>query len=494
MLRDSICAAVFGAVMMDYFYIPFLIPNLARRIFGEGALTAALIPVYTEELQKDSQRAKLLGRCVISLLVIILSCATLIGLGIIWLYSFICQPDDMTMFMLILAAIMLPYVILICSVAAIGGLLNVHNHFASPAAAPVILNICIISGALLFKNLTGVAIAVLIAGFLQLMIQIPAMNRAGISIKPYFNFDHAPLRKVFKLMAPMVIGLAAIQINTLLDSLIAYYLRATEANGGTFELFDRVIDYPVQAGAVSHLYYAQRCYQFPLGVFGIAIATAIFPLLSKYAVMKNYKSFSETLSQGLRMVIFIALPSTVGMILVREHMVRVIFEHGEFLANDTEITSRTLLFYSLGIGMYCMQQLIVRAYYSFHDSATPVWIAIRMLLLNIILNLTLIWPLGTGGLALSTAICAALQVTVLTIMLLRKYKLSIADGVIVSILKSITATAIMSIVCIFVINYLSRHTQSSFVILLSAVLVCVIVYAMVAKILKSQELGMLIGR
>ncbi|MCF7958740.1 MAG: murein biosynthesis integral membrane protein MurJ [Phycisphaerae bacterium] len=501
LIRDGLMSRVFGATLLHYFYIPFLIPNLSRRIFGEGALSAALIPVYTEQLHKDPKLAKRLAQSVVTLLVIILSALTLVGLGLIGAYwNFFSSQGEKTLLMFNLAAIMLPYMILICTVAALGGLLNVHHHFTAPAAAPILLNLAIIIGVICFRKYFGdtpeqqiyvIAVSVLIAGVLQLAIQIPALAKAGISIRPRFHFSDAPLKKIFCLMAPMIIGLATVQINTLMDSLIALYLSSSPERGTTFTLLGYTINYPVIEGSVTYLFYAQRCYQFPLGLFGIALATAIFPTLSKYAVKKDIAGFSDTLAQGLRMVLYIGLPATAGMILVRTLLVHEIFEGRQFTAADTAQTSWTLLFYSLGIAFYCLQQLIVRAYYSFQDSVTPVKVAVRMVAVNFILNLTLIWFLATGGLALSTAISAALQVTILLIILTRRYQLKLTENLIPTLIKTILATAIMTLAGYATLHALNE--TSALIQLTFSVIACSISYVIASIILKIPEFKVLVS-
>jgi len=479
-----------------------MIPNLSRRIFGEGALTAALVPVYTQQLHDNKESAKLLVSSVVTLLVIILAGLTLLGLGAIFFYrQLISSQSDKTHLVLSLAAIMLPYMILICSTATLGAVLNVHRRFGVPAAAPIILNVCIIAGALCFRQYFGqtpwqqiyvIAVAVLIAGVLQLLIQIPALRSAGVSIRPRFYFKDEPLRKIFRLMAPMIVGLAAVQINTLLDMLIAYYLSATGDSGDTFMLFGHALDYPVVEGSVTYLFYAQRCYQLPLGVFGIALATAIFPVLSQFAAEKDYKGFAETFAHGLRMVIFIGVPASAGLILVREPLVELLFERGKFTPTDSLETSATLLFYSFGIVGFFLQQLVVRGYYSFQDSLTPVRVAVRMIVLNFILNLILIWPLGTGGLGLSTAICAFLQVGILLTILIKRYRLNISDGLIVTSIKTVTATVIMSIGGYLTISALAG--TSAWVQLPTGVVVCLVLYLGVALVMKNREMIDLLRR
>jgi len=502
MLRDAICSRCFGAGVLHYFYIPFLIPNLARRIFGEGALSAALIPVYTEQLHKDKQAAKALASSVITLLVIILAAITLLGMCAFYAYwHWLSDQGDKSRLILSLAAIMLPYLISICLVAAIGGLLNVHRHFAVPAATPILFNIFIIVGVICFRGYFGdtlwqqvyvIAVAVLLSGFAQLLLQYPALRKVGLSLRFRFSFRDEGLRKIFRLMAPMIVGLAAVQINTLLDMLTAYYLSATPQTGSTFTLAGQVFEYPVKEGSVTYLFYAQRCYQFPLGVFGIAFATAIFPFLSSFAAQKDFRQFSDTLAQGFRLVIFIGLPATVGMILVRLPMVKVIFEGNEFTAADSSHTARALFFYSLGIVAYFVQQLLVRAYYSFQDSVTPVKVAVRMVGANLVLNLILIWPLGTGGMALSTAFCATAGGVVLLVVLIKRYDLKITAGLFACVFKTVIATVVMASGgwwALYVLNGSGAIWQ-----MVVAVPICISLFILTSLLLKHGEIEALLHR
>jgi putative peptidoglycan lipid II flippase len=501
LLRDAICLRYFGAGIWHYFTLAFMIPNLFRRLFGEGALSAALIPIYTEKLQQDEKAAHTLAQAVVTLLIMLLAGLTLLGLGFIYLYWHWSDHQYKTWLVLCLAAIMLPYMILICTVAVIGGLLNVHRHFAAPAAAPILLNLCIIASIYFLTPLFGVdrwnqifavAVAVIIAGIMQLLLQYPALKKAKLNLNLNFHFANVGLNKLFKLMAPMVLGLSVVQINTLMDSLIAFFFSATPESGPTFTLLGREFTYPVIEGSLSYLYCAQRLYQFPLGIFAVALATAIFPLLSVHAVQNDLAAFSKSLRQGLRMVFFISLPATVGIILIRTPLVRIIFEGKEFTSYDTSQTAWTLLFYSLGIASYSLQQIVVRAYYSFQDSVTPVKVALYMVGLNFILNLILIWFLATGGLALATAICATIQVSILLVLLIKRYRLVISKGIKASILKTTAATAIMGAGCRLTINQLAD--TSDLLQLLAVLTVSFILYIAVSIALKNTEFHALLKR
>ncbi len=494
LLRDAVCLRYFGTEVWHYFSMPFQIPNLFRRLFGEGALSAALIPVYSEKLHEDPHKAALLARSVVTLLVVALSGLTLLGLCVIYIGWLVSSRGFETWLVLSLTAMMLPYMILICTVATVGGLLNVHRHFAAPAAAPMLLNISIITMVIWFREYFGeslwqqifcVAAAILIAGVLQLMLQYPALRKHKINLQPYWNFSDPALRKIMRLMAPMIIGLSVVQINVLMDSLITYFLSGTDADA-SFTLWGYSISYPVQVGSVAHLYCAQRLYHFPLGVFGLALATAIFPELSRQAARKNYADFSATLAQGIRTVVFLAIPVTVGIILIRAPYVAIIYERGEFISRDTNLVAWTLLFYSTGIIAYFMQQLVVRGYYSLQDSITPVRIAVWMVGLNFVLNLILIWPLGTGGPALATAVCAGIQVGILLWILIRRYDLKLNTGMRNMVIKTTIATLIMAGGGAW-----SLHTLSDFSALLQLLVtvpLCAALFGLCSLVLKNPEL------
>ena len=486
---------------MHYFVIAWQIPNLFRRLFGEGALSSALIPVYTEKLEENPRAAQALANSVITLLVIITTLIVLLGEGLIFLLLHFSNHEWKTGILLTLAAIMLPYVLLICLVAAMGGVLQVHRRFAAPAAAPVLLNVCWITAVICFRKTFGdnewqqiyvIAVMVLIAGCLQLLLQLPSLRQAGIRLRPRFHFKDDSIRKVALLMTPMIVGLAAVQLNTFIDNLITFFLSATPQRGDTFSLLGYTIAYPVREGSAAHLYYAQRLYQFPLGVFGIALASAAFPFLTTAAVRNELHEFSKILNQGIRLVLFIALPVTVGLILIRTPLIELIFQRGKFTPADTRNTAWTLLFYALGITAYFLQQLVVRAFYSFKDAKTPVKIAVRAIGLNLLLNLTLIWSLGTGGLALSTALCAAIQAGILIFILARRHHLNITDNLKSSLIKTILATGAMTIGGFTIMHFLTKSTPWTQVLIV--VPACAGIFALSSRLLKNPELHELLHR
>lgn len=501
MLRDMTFAYFLGAGgLMDGWAIAFKIPNLARRLFGEGAASASLIPVYSEELQKDREKADTLAFTVVTVVFILLAGIVLLGESIIWGYYKFVSVYAGTQLKLKLSAIMLPYMILICVVAILAGILNTHRHFASPAAAPIVLNIFII-GSLCFsgwvlqtrpnRQVFIVAVTVLLAGLLQLFIQLPPLWARGIYIRPAWQIRSDSFRKIILLMGPMVLGLSATQINTLADDFIALWLSGSNEKGQFFIWFGRQIKYPLWEGAVSQLFYSQRLYQLPLGVLGISLATAIFPVMSSDAARNDFTALSRTVSRGLRCAVFVALPATVGLLMVGRPLVSVLFERGRFSAQDTNLTTWTLSFYVLGLSGYFAQQVVTRAFYSMQDSYIPALSAVIAVFTNVVLNLTLVWFLGTGGLAAATAICSYLQVALLVTALHKRLDPGVLEGLAWAIGKTIIATVCMYVVASIVLSF-SKNLADSFKLLLTVPLAAA-VYLLAAKFLRIEMLSLLTG-
>jgi len=506
MLRDMAFAYFLGrSGLMDGWAIAFKIPNLARRLFGEGAAASSLIPVYSELLHTDKKQARRLASTVVTAVFLLLMVVVLIGEAIIWGYYHFVSTHPSTNLKLALAGIMLPYMILICVVALVAGVLQAHRHFAAPAAAPVVLNLFII-GSLCFsgwviqmqpaRQVFVVAVAVLIAGVAQLAIQLPALRARHIRLTPGWDFRSQPFRRVIFMMGPMVLGLTVTQINTLADDFIALWLSGSPDKGHFFSLFGHQLRYPLWEGAVSQLYYSQRLYQFPLGVLGISLATVIFPIMSSDAARNEMGALCRTISRGLRCAVFVAVPATVGIILVAEPLTSAVFEQGRFTAADAHATARTLLFYSIGLCGFFTQQIVIRAFYSVQDSKMPALTALVAVVANITLNLTLVWSLRTAGLALSTAVCSYLQVFILLAVLRRRFGRLVFDGLMKTLLKTLVATGIMAVVATLLISLMDALAASrvyNVVRLLAVVPSAAAAYVLAARALRMDTLSLLTG-
>jgi len=506
LIRDVCYCYFFGAsTLLDAWFIAFKVPNLSRRLFGEGAASASFIPTYSHELFNNPRQAAQLVNTVLTVLAVLLSGLVLIGWGAIGAYYKFFALNSETRLVLSLTSLMLPYMLFICLVALLAGILNVHRHFATPAVAPIVLNIFIIITVVvtggLFKiepreQLFAVAIAVLVAGVAQLVIQIPPLRSSGVSFRPAWQVRSDAFKKIIIMMGPMMLGLTATQLNTLADDVIAWLLSGSAEKGEMFMLFGNVMRYPLSRGCVSHLNIAQRLYQMPLGVFGISLATAIFPVMSSDTARKDMGAFCRTISKGLRGAIFIAIPSTVGLILIAGPLVSAVFRHGKFTSEDAKAASIILLFYSLGLTGFFIQQIVTRAFYSMHDSKAPMYSAITAVFVNIILNLTLIWFMGTAGLALSTAICSYLQVGILLFILRRRLGVQIFEqfsGTMVKTLVGSVCVLVSGSIILWFMRNLPVNFWFNIIRLIAVVPPAAGVYLLVARLLRIRILSLLTG-
>lgn len=456
LVRDAVVLALLGlSPINDAYRLGFQVPNLFRRLFGEGALTASFIPHYTPLAQQDAQLGRRFATQCMAALLALTAAITVVGELAIGAWVLWGDPSDKTRLGLLMTMAMLPYMPMICATALAGGALQVHHRFASPAAAPILLNVVMIGfaawGWWIYRdtNPRGVAwmlaLGVGTAGVVQLLWQLAAMGRSvGFDWRLFGGGTGAAIRGMLWMMLPMLIGLAVFQINTLMDSLIAFGLSSDEP-GARLHLFGRVMDYPIEPGAVAALGGGQQLYQFPLGVFSIAIATAIFPALARTVDLAT-DDFGRTLRQGLRLSMFIGLPASMGLIVLREPMVSLFFEHGKFTADDTVRTATILAGYASGVWAYSLTHVLTRAFHARRDAKTPLYISLAMVALNFVLNCTLIWPLGAVGLAVSTAISGSCQTLLLMVSLHRRGVRAI-DGVVAgSWGRTVGLTAVMSVV------------------------------------------------
>jgi putative peptidoglycan lipid II flippase len=499
MLRDVAFAYFLGAgALMDGWAIAFKIPNLSRRLFGEGAAASSLIPVYSEQLHRDPRQATKLALSVVTAIFLLLSAITVLGEVFIWSYYHFWAFHEGSRLKLALAGVMLPYMVLICVVAILAGILNVHRHFAAPAAAPAVLNVLIIAALFVGgwvlrvpqRSLVFIlAATVLVAGLVQVGIQLPPLWGRGIRLRPVLEVRSQPFRRVILLMGPMVLGLAATQINTLVNDFVALWLSGSAEKGQSFSLLGHLIHYPLWEGAVSHLFYAQRLYQFPLGVFGISLATAIFPVMSADAARQDFTGLCGTVSRGLRCTVFVALPATVGLLLISRPLVAVILQRGEFTGADTGQTAVTLSFYTLGLMGYFAQQVLTRAFYSLQESGVPARSAVWAVFLNLVLSLTLVWPLGAGGLAAATALCSYVQVAILALALHRRFGRAVLAGLGRALGDTAFATLCMAAAVVAGRSLLGG--RSAALTLPAAVLAGVTIYVATARLLRIEMLSLL---
>jgi putative peptidoglycan lipid II flippase len=474
--REVVAGHYLGTgLVASAFTVAFTIPNLFRKLFGEGALSAAFIPLYAQAVKNESDTsANDFAATSVNLLCLILLSLTIVGellLGtLLWLGRDM-RPDRLLT--LQLTAIMLPYVLLICGSAFLSGILQVHKRFGVPAAAPILLNvvhiIVVFIGArmLQLKATMPTAAAeplqrrlaywlagfVLVAGVMQFGVMLPGLAAVGFRFKIVLHFYTPMVRKMLRLTVPVMLGAGVLQISVLLDKGISVMLmQGTDAAGHAvtyFHFAGHLVRYPMQLGAPARLNLAQFLYQFPLGVFAIALATAIFPGLSADALDKDRQRFKSVLRQGIEATLLEGLPASIGLILVREPATRLLFRHGEISSNDATWIANSVLWYAGAIWAFGLLQILNRAFYAMHDTRTPLVMSAMNLVINLVVELPLVWThLGESGMAVGTLVSFIIQ-AILTLYLLDRrvggLGLSRSIG---PVCKMVLATAIMTAACL----------------------------------------------
>ncbi len=493
--RDAALARVFGAgALMDAFNFGFIIPNLFRRLFGEGAMSASFLRVYAQIERSDPLAARKLATLNVGFLVAVLGGVTLLGEAVLWLLSQ--RAGEGGLLTLRLTMIMLPFMPLVCLTAFLGAMLQVHGRFGPSASVPIVLNVCVVAAAVGLggffgedraSHIAAVAKAVIAAGIIQVAWMLWALRGDRWLVRGASE-ARSHLGEVLRQAGPMILGLGAIQINTFVDGVIASY--PTTIGPTIFG-----VAYPLKEGALASLGYAQRLYEFPLGVFGIAVATAIFPALARQAA--DAEAFAVILRRGLRLVVFIGLPASAGLMLVGPALVDVIYKGGEFGATSADRVWRCLMGYAPAVWAYSMTHVVTRAFYARNDAFTPLRLAVAMVGLNFLLNVTLIWtPLRESGLAWSTSACAIIQAAVL-LRLMRKQAGAILDREVrAGWARSAAVTAVMVVTVLLVIRVLPAAStwRESLLNLLAPVAAGGAVFAAAARALRMPELRWTLGR
>ncbi len=509
MVRDMATAALFGLAaggVMDALVVALRIPNLFRRMFGEGAFAASYLPVLTAQLDTDRQAAWRLASVAFSWLAAVLVAVVLLGqLVCLWAYG-LWGDDPQAKLLITLSATLLPYMIFICLAAQAAATLHALSHFTMPALAPVMLNLCwliavwgVVPWVTDDKHAQAhvLAACILVAGLLQFVMQLPPLWRQGFRFDYDFSAARDSLREVCQTMLPTMLGLAVTQVNTMLDSLLAWGL-AAPGPAATLSLGAwGSVSYPMRQGAAAAVYYGERLYQFPLGILGVTVATVIYPLLSRHAARGNHRRLANDLTLGLRLVCFLALPATVGLMLLGTPIARLLFERGEFTANDALRTGRMITWYAAGVWAYCALPVLVRGYYSLGDHRTPVRIGLIAVGLNLGLNLILVWPLGELALALSTAAAAGLQAILLAWLFSRRAGSLGWTALGRTIFQTGCNTAAMAAGCLGVgrlVEFNSASTSGRLLAVVVPLLVGGVVYLSAAALIRSRELQLLLRR
>ena len=486
--RDILLAKIFGASgSTDAFFMAHKIPNLFRELFAEGSMSAAFIPVFTEALTKEGEEdAKELASSVFTFLLSALSLICLLGIVFapyvvsVLAPGFIKIPDKFAL-TVHLTRVMFPFLFFISLAAFAKGILNSLKSFFVPALAPMFLNISIIISALFFAErfavpLVAIAIGVTAGGALQVLIQIPDLLKKKFIIAPSLSFKHPGLKKIRRLLIPAVLGMGVHQINILIGSIFVSFLAG---------------------GSVTYLYYAMRFVHLPIGVFGVAMATAVLPSLSEQAAKSDESAMRETFSFSLRLLFFISLPAMAGLISLSEPIIQVMLQRGEFTSLATSETTYAIICYSSGLWAFVGYRVVVSVFYSLQDTSTPVKIALLSIAVNIVFSFLLMGPMRHGGLALANAIAQAVNFIVLFHLLRKRFGNVDGKRIIRSFTVSFIASAVMGVAGFLLIKEFMWQEAASILLKVSTLSVvialCIAVYILIMYFMKSDELNYILN-
>jgi putative peptidoglycan lipid II flippase len=494
LVREQVMAFLFGAgSATDAFNVAFRLPNLVRDLFAEGAMSAAFVPTFTSRLTHAGKAdAWQLGRQIITALLLVTGVLVLIGMvaaePIVRLFAarFADVPGKLELTVQ-LARIMLPFLTLIALAAAMMGMLNSLRHFFIPALSPAMFNVGWIVCALTLTPVmprlgldpvVALAIGVIVGGIGQVALQWPPLRREGFRYRPMLDPHDPALREVLRLMGPGVIGLAAVEFNLVVNTILA------TGEGDA---------------AVSYLSYAFRLMYLPIGLFGVSVAMAAVPEISRYAARDDLASMRVTVSKGLRLMLMLSVPATFGLIVLATPIIALLFEYGKFDATDTAATAGALAFYAPGLLGYAAVKIAVPSFYALKDSRTPVLVSMMSIVVNLVLNVSLVRILSYRGLALGTGLAAIVNASVLLWLL--RGRLGGIEGrrLVIAIAKIVAASLVMAGAAYFVHLRLAESAPGDIafaraVRVGTSILVALVVLAAAARLLRIEEFNEALSR
>jgi putative peptidoglycan lipid II flippase len=532
MVRDMSIVWLGARWQNDAFQFAFALPNLFRRLFGEGALSAAFVPVFTETSETSgADKARMfLANAMGLLAVFLIGLMVLIQAGLL-AWVLLSPPDRQDrQFLVLLTSIMLPFMVLVCLLALASAALNCRGRFAYPAAAPIILNLCMIAAdvvANLFwpgdrsAQLVIISASVTVAGVIQLVGVLWLLKASGFAVRPRLRPVEPGVTRMLKLMGPALLGMGFLQISSLFDYLVALFFSANQYTS-TFSIFGWQVHRPLTEGVLVRVAAAQRLYQFPMGVFAISLGVAVFPLLSRYASRNDMPNLRRSLNRAIRLALMEGLATGTGLFVLAEPIVRLIYRHYDFADSDARTAAFILRMYVLGMAAYCLYQILTRAFYSMKDTKTPLKVSCVLAAVYMGLVSCLIWipQLGPGAFGLTPAITFSINILVLAIILRRRVGILGGRQIATSVVRSLVACAVMVAFillaqwCLESVRPLAPGPANSGPLLwawiasalkwmlgpgfnLTVVLVCVFggagAFLLTARILHAPELGELFG-
>jgi putative peptidoglycan lipid II flippase len=458
-VRDQRIALLLGtSFAADAYVLAYRIPNLFRRLVAEGSMTASFIPVFTGYM-RDKSREEVwdFANKLFWTLALVVAVITILGMvfspAVVHLFAGNTAARDQAVE---LNRIVFPYLFFVAMAALAMGILNCFHVFGLPAATPVVLNVATIAFTVAavwryFKDpATSIVVGVLVGGVLQFLIQVPSLVSRGMNFTFGISFSHPGIRNVARLMIPRLFGIGIGQINLLVDTRFATAAR-------------------MPGGSLAALYLADRVMELVLGGYAIAVATAILPMMSHQAAAKDFDGLKKTLAFSVRIVAFITIPAMLGLMILREPIIRVLFQHGQFLAASTRLTARALLYYAIALPGLATVKLVVPAFYSTRDTKTPVVVAGISLVINVILNVLFLntWlftRVQNGGPALATGLACYFDFFALLIIFRLRYGPLGIREILASFSRISLCAGIMGVACFFAARYTQFTIHSRFLV------------------------------
>ena len=482
-VRDMVLARAFGAgPLTDAFFVAFRIPNLLRRLLAEGALSSAVIPVFSDALARGGRQAfERLARAVIGAGTLSLCLVSALGMALApWIVAamtpgWAAEPRLVDLAVQ-LTRIMFPYLLLVGLAALGAGILNVHGRFFTAALGPAVMNVAMILAVLLLARrfqppILALTVGVLVGGLGQVLVQVPEIRRLGLPVRPSSEWRHPALATIGARMVPAAFGLAAVQVTVLVNTLLASLL---------------------PGGAISFLYYADRVMEFPLGVFGIALATAALPSMSAQAARGDHRGLKDTTGFALGLSAFIAVPAAVGLLALGQPVVQLLFQRGAFGAADARATAQALAGYALGLPAFSATRIAAQAFYALGDTRVPVRVGFAGVVINVGLALWLMWPLQHAGLALASSLSAYVNFAGLLWLLQRRIGALDTGALVRAVARALGASAPLLVWCLWVRPHPS-HEWGLAGATLAAMAGGLALYAATAAALRAPELSALLG-
>jgi putative peptidoglycan lipid II flippase len=467
-LRDQRITLLLGTShAADAFILAFRIPNLFRRMVAEGSLSASFVPVFTRYLaREDRQAAWRFANRVFWTLAAVAGVLAILGIicarWVVYAFTLFSGRPGQWEFAVYLTRIIFPYVLFVALAALAMAILNSLHVFGLPASTPILFNLSIIvfSTGVLYKPImrwapeayrnpaVAIAAGILVGGALQLLVQVPALVRRGMSFDFGISFSDPGVRRVAKLMVPGFFGIGIYQVNFFVDTIFATSAR-------------------MPRGSITSLYVADRVMELVLGSYAIAMSTVILPLMSRQAVAKKFDEMKKTFTFSLRLVSFITIPAAVGLILLREPIIQILFQHGQFAADSTSLTARALLFYALGLPAFAGVKLVVPLFYSSEDTKTPVMVGAWALGANIALNIVFLMlffrVFYNGSPALATSLAAYVNFFALLWIFRRRFGRLGFRLVMKSLARIAAAATVMGLGCAAFLKFSGLEAYTHFV-------------------------------